>query len=281
MDDPFIFGHFVSIYLVFGALIAGFFLAYWIVVRKFFGERAGATIYPARLTRVAELTHSSSVMGNSTVGGHVTWVRGGQQFHYFERQAGEQSWSVIAVSVRENSLPRFQVRPRRGAVAFPAPPVRCTRPTGVAEFDSRFEIRFPQGVPDELPPLGEAWYQFLLVANLCAPPRPVLEVQQNRCRLYLPGVKRSRKDPSALLDTGCRLLETVLAKYATAAAAPEPELRDVFVSAGEGLPTCPVCSESIAAEPVACAKCATPHHPECWEYTGVCAVYGCMSTERR
>ncbi|QEH34712.1 hypothetical protein OJF2_32540 [Aquisphaera giovannonii] len=45
----------------------------------------------------------------------------------------------------------------------------------------------------------------------------------------------------------------------------------------EGPPTCKVCGEPIGedAEAVACTKCQTPHHRDCWEYVGACSIYGC------
>jgi len=33
--------------------------------------------------------------------------------------------------------------------------------------------------------------------------------------------------------------------------------------------------EAIAAEPLRCERCRTPHHRECWEYTGKCSIFGC------
>jgi hypothetical protein len=39
--------------------------------------------------------------------------------------------------------------------------------------------------------------------------------------------------------------------------------------------TCQVCGESIAADPVLCKSCRTPHHHDCWEYYGQCSTYGC------
>jgi hypothetical protein len=29
---------------------------------------------------------------------------------------------------------------------------------------------------------------------------------------------------------------------------------------------------------VLCRRCRTPHHHECWEYYGSCAIYGCLET---
>jgi len=39
---------------------------------------------------------------------------------------------------------------------------------------------------------------------------------------------------------------------------------------------CPVCATSLAKEEtVACPRCETLHHKDCWEFNGACAVFGC------
>lgn len=38
---------------------------------------------------------------------------------------------------------------------------------------------------------------------------------------------------------------------------------------------CPVCSTSISEGGVRCSRCDVPHHEDCWDYSGGCAVYGC------
>jgi hypothetical protein len=43
---------------------------------------------------------------------------------------------------------------------------------------------------------------------------------------------------------------------------------------------CPVCgTPPTAAEQVRCAACGAPHHAECWNYNGSCAIYGCRSKQ--
>jgi hypothetical protein len=42
-----------------------------------------------------------------------------------------------------------------------------------------------------------------------------------------------------------------------------------------GPPICKVCGEPIVTAPVVCATCRTPHHRDCWEFVGVCSIYGC------
>src|SRR5688572_24640795 len=41
---------------------------------------------------------------------------------------------------------------------------------------------------------------------------------------------------------------------------------------------CPVCANAIGGAARACTRCATPHHADCWEYSGGCAIYGCVET---
>ncbi len=43
-------------------------------------------------------------------------------------------------------------------------------------------------------------------------------------------------------------------------------------------PECQVCGEVIVGTMVVCRRCQTPHHRDCWEYNGKCAIYGCGET---
>ena len=40
---------------------------------------------------------------------------------------------------------------------------------------------------------------------------------------------------------------------------------------------CQICGEELGDQLVWCARCKTPHHADCWRYTGVCSTYGCGS----
>jgi len=47
---------------------------------------------------------------------------------------------------------------------------------------------------------------------------------------------------------------------------------------------CPVCRDEIGdahALLAVCPACETPHHPECWEWIGGCAVFACGATTAR
>jgi len=45
--------------------------------------------------------------------------------------------------------------------------------------------------------------------------------------------------------------------------------------------TCPICGEAIEARPVQCRSCRTLHHRDCWDYNGMCAMYGCGEARAR
>lgn len=41
---------------------------------------------------------------------------------------------------------------------------------------------------------------------------------------------------------------------------------------------CSVCGDEIEEGLVYCRRCKTPHHRECWQYNGLCSVFGCGET---
>lgn len=43
--------------------------------------------------------------------------------------------------------------------------------------------------------------------------------------------------------------------------------------AGRG--ECPVCASALDSSLHRCPTCGTPHHRDCWDYFGGCAIYGC------
>ena len=42
---------------------------------------------------------------------------------------------------------------------------------------------------------------------------------------------------------------------------------------------CLVCGEGLVIDLVYCRRCKTPHHRECWDYSGGCSTYGCRETQ--
>lgn len=41
---------------------------------------------------------------------------------------------------------------------------------------------------------------------------------------------------------------------------------------------CPVCGSAVEASPWRCARCETPHHADCAEYFGGCAIFACRDS---
>jgi hypothetical protein len=56
-----------------------------------------------------------------------------------------------------------------------------------------------------------------------------------------------------------------------------PPRRPVQVTAAASMDSrCPVCDDPLGVSPaVACSRCDTQHHADCWKFTGGCATYGC------
>lgn len=52
----------------------------------------------------------------------------------------------------------------------------------------------------------------------------------------------------------------------------------VSIVAPEQAPRCKVCGERVILDRIDCRRCETPHHRDCWEYNGRCAVYACGET---
>ena len=44
---------------------------------------------------------------------------------------------------------------------------------------------------------------------------------------------------------------------------------------------CPVCSTPVEDDRGICARCRTPHHKDCWNYLGGCAIFGCAGRPSR
>ncbi len=57
---------------------------------------------------------------------------------------------------------------------------------------------------------------------------------------------------------------------------PNPDLK-LEMKESKNFPVCQVCGEELREESliVKCGQCQTPHHRDCWDYNGKCAVFGC------
>lgn len=58
-------------------------------------------------------------------------------------------------------------------------------------------------------------------------------------------------------------------------AEPEPIISTDGVVWDPVVGACRVCGDPLQNRVVYCGTCSTPHHPDCWEYTGQCSVYAC------
>ncbi len=242
---------------------------------------ASPATYEARLRTLAQLLHGTVVLQNSTVGGHLCWMRNGLPYYYYERRAGGRMWTVLSVGIRTKSLPTYQVRPREGAA--PDLPALLVRPPldPKSQFDGRFQVRIGALSPPTLAPSAETCDSLLDLGDLCFPGGPVLEVHETRIRLYLPIVAEKSEQRNRLIHRGVGLIESILREYGGLDLGTTVQFVDALFTDSRGQETCQVCGEPIREERVVCASCATPHHPDCWDYTGVCSVFGCQSKRHR
>lgn len=144
---------------------------------------------------------------------------------------------------------------------------------GDADFDERYIVKGD--------PAGEA-KAFLTPAVRAAIDRVRrLGPDDNVVVSLNPQRLRMEKAPPFLwLD---HYLEMVLAAkelvdVATAITGGQGKVDIVETGAGE-TPVCQVCGGEVAADRVECARCATPHHGECWAFNGKCSTYGCGETK--
>lgn len=79
------------------------------------------------------------------------------------------------------------------------------------------------------------------------------------------------------LELGFRFARAVLA---LPEAAPPPPDR-VASGAMSLRGSCAMCGAAFRSPPLSCSRCATPHHRDCWEFLGRCAVYACGSSDAR
>ena len=55
----------------------------------------------------------------------------------------------------------------------------------------------------------------------------------------------------------------------------------VIQTVSEETGRCPVCATELEGLVVHCATCDSPHHEDCWQYTGHCAIFGCNGHQTR
>jgi hypothetical protein len=87
-----------------------------------------------------------------------------------------------------------------------------------------------------------------------------------------------RPDRTADALTRFTLLSLQLAQHARLFAEKSSEVSVVETTAPAG-GQCQICGVELEGVLVRCSRCSTPHHADCWEYTGACSTYGCGETK--
>ena len=74
-------------------------------------------------------------------------------------------------------------------------------------------------------------------------------------------------------------VRAALAFYDAAADSLPHEGMELVLTSTTVVPHCMVCGAELVTDIVYCRRCKTPHHRECWEYSGNCSTYGCRETQ--
>lgn len=84
------------------------------------------------------------------------------------------------------------------------------------------------------------------------------------------------KGEKDLLPGALRALQLALEVHNAFAAEAGIEVETVH---GVGTGECQVCGSKLEGSIVRCSRCGTPHHQDCWTYTGLCSTFGCGGRE--
>lgn len=147
---------------------------------------------------------------------------------------------------------------------------------GIDAFDRRFHVI---GVP-------EAWARQTLTPTVQAALSRLAEVglrpgEREEVRLHLGPqgltilVPRSLVGEDRDLDAFVADGRAIFSELVRTAAG---SLTVLASATGATDAECPVCGEALETESRQCAECHAPHHPDCWDYFGGCAIYACGST---
>jgi hypothetical protein len=180
---------------------------------------------------------------------------------------------------------RFELMP----AARPAPPQppKGTRPvpSGLPAFDRAFAARANDAEIARLFLQSESVRTAVEGLRRLAPPVGML-VSVNPERLLVQ-VDRNLGQSPAQLDQAVRdalVLHDALVESAGAVVHNGVEIVD-----GDGPPDpalaappgCEVCGDPIEGAHVACTRCDTPYHRDCWSFVGGCSTFGCSGRQCR
>jgi hypothetical protein len=116
-------------------------------------------------------------------------------------------------------------------------------------------------------------WQIERLARLSTPPHLHILIQEGVILIERPQAKLRGELPAQCIQGALELYDQCMLAKATGIQ---------FLHTDEAQPLtnviCKVCGEEIQDQMVVCRRCKTPHHLDCWQYTGACSVFGCRET---
>jgi hypothetical protein len=145
--------------------------------------------------------------------------------------------------------------------------------TGDAAFDEKFVVRGAPGseVREHLSD-GVRW-QLNRILCLEQPPQLYVLLWRGQLLIQQRSLYRRLEDLEPFVEIALDLYDQLLLTRAEGI-----EFMDSGTASTLHEVICKICGESIRADLVYCRRCKTPHHGDCWQYTGGCSVFGCRET---
>ena len=192
---------------------------------------------------------------------------------------GEKDWNVeVTINLDNPSQSELMLEPESTRQAISSY-FRQEPRIGDEEFDGQFHI-VTTANEDELRSLiSEPIREGLLYVRQRRGGRVVLQLTRTELRFEERGATEELEGYGKLLLSLCAL-----------AAAAENEklvttegsfLMELVAGNADSEATCPVCSTCLGETNTYCVACGTPHHADCWEYNGGCAIYACRCKDGR
>jgi hypothetical protein len=142
--------------------------------------------------------------------------------------------------------------------------------SGDASFDAVFVVRGEQNDVRHLLSDGVRW-QLTRLLKIHELPRMYVLLWRGQLIVQKPAIYRRFDDLEPLLEAALDLYDQLML---TRAEGIEFVQTDTVAAIQEVV--CKVCGDEIHDHMVYCRRCKTPHHLECWRYTGQCSVFGCQ-----